>query len=109
MLKISDEKTIYAAFQIALFEINQQNANKYYKSKYVPLVCSQIKTKFTGEELVLLFSNNMIFAIDYKNNSQKILKKVDDYYLSLKKDFSSFDEAVDYIKKIIQKQVLKQK
>lgn len=105
MLKIQNQSIIKAAFNVALFNINNTNCNKHYRSKYKPLVSSTIETNNNGENLICNFKDNKIFAI-YSNNAV-LLKEKSDMSITLKKDFESFRDAVDYFTRVIHHKIFK--
>lgn len=105
MLKIQNQPIIRAAFNVALFNINNTNCNKHYRSKYKPLVSTTIETNSNDKNLVCNFKNNMIYAV-YDDNAV-LLKTKNDISITLKKDFESFRDAVDYFTRVIHHKIFK--
>lgn len=108
MLQISNKQIIQAAFDVALFDINNINVQKHANSKYKPLVSTTLKLRWQNETLICDFTDNKIFAIGEGDNID-VLKTKDDMSIELHKDFKSFDEAVNYFTRTIHHKIFNSK
>lgn len=108
MLEIQNQPIIHAAFDVALFNINNINVQKHANSKYKPLVSTTLKLRWQNETLICNFTNNKIFAIGEGDNID-ILKRKDDMSIVLHKDFRNFDEAVNYFTRTIHHKIFNSK
>lgn len=108
MLQISNKQIIKAAFDVALFDINNINVQKHANSKYKPLVSTTLKLRWQNETLICDFTDNKIFAIGEGDNID-ILKTKDDMSIELHKDFKNFDEAVNYFTRTIHHKIFNSK
>lgn len=102
MLQIKNKNIIQAAFDVALFDINNANVNKHFEDRYKPLVSSAMRTRWQEQDKCLIcnFTNNKIFAIG-EGDDIRTLKTKNDMSIELHKDFKSFDEAVEFFKRTI--------
>lgn len=106
MIQISNKQIIQAAFNVALFDINNINCQKHANSRYKPLVSTTMKTKWNGKSLLCNFTNNKIFSIG-NGDDVDVLKSRDDVSIELKKNFNSFDDTVDYFTHVIHHKIFK--
>jgi len=94
-----------AAFGVALYTVNNDNVAKHRNDQYTPLVQVNFRCQQRKDGVYCCFDNNVIYAI---NHTVETLKTAEQTTIVLKRDFVSFDDAVDYFRRVIQHKIFRQ-